>query len=311
MTLWILFSLLYYGNKSKMWVTRRMRNFEKLNAGFILMAAVFCAIMALLRFIAGQLVFNIGFSYGEDSKCKMAQSASTVLLCLAYFSVYIYLWVRQLVFYTNRMLSIDFSKALRFFSYLSIILIFLGGLGVTVLYIDKRKYMSTLNGCVFIPLDSTSTAILVIVCLMVMLSGHIILVGLLIYPLHKHSKQTGCLTLCGIINCPSQKNDQQNASQNTQNLFVTHCSGTNKKINMILHRTVCYSILIVVSNLVLVPLGAYELIGTNIFKMLYDVVTFANLAFVVSSIGGWKKIVCLTLPAYSYTVNSPQPEAPV
>ena len=43
--------------------------------------------------------------------------------------------------------------------------------------------------------------------------GQISLVGLLIYPLHKHSKQKGCLALYGIINWASQNNNQQNAHQ--------------------------------------------------------------------------------------------------
>ena len=311
MTTWILFSLIYYGNKSKMWVTRRVKNFEKLNAGYILMAAVLCAVTALLRFIANQFVFNIAFSYGEDGECKMAQDASTALFCLAYFSVFIYLWVRQLVFYTNHMLNTDFSKALRFFSYFSIILISVGGFGATCLNTITTKYMSTLKGCVYVPFNSTSSVILVIISALVLLCGQIMLVGLLIYPLHKHSKQKGCLVLCGLINCPLEKDDQQNARRNTQNQFTTPRSGTNQKINMILRRTVCYSILIVVINLVLFPAAIYGLIGTNIYKMLYDTVTFANLGFVLSSIGGWKKIVCLKPPSYSVTVNAAQQAASV
>ena len=241
----------------------------------------------------------------------MAQIALTVLFCLAYFSVYIFLWVRQLVFYTNRRLNIDFSKALRFFSYLSIFLIFFGELGVILLSTTTAKLMLTPKGCVQIPLDSTSITITVIVCTVVFFSGLIMLVGLLIYPLHKHSKQTGCLALCGLINCPLQKDDQQNALQISQNQFITHRSRTNKKINKILRRNVCYSVIIMVSTLVLLLATLYVHMETSISKMLYDVVTFANLEFVVSSIGGWKKIVCLTPPMYSVTVNAAQQKARV
>ena len=136
-----------------MWVLRRVRNFEKLNAGFILIAAVLCAVMALLRFIASQFIFNIGFSKTENNQCKMVADASVTLFCLATLAALIYLWVRQIVFYTNHMLNTDFSKALRFFSYLSIILIFLGGLGVILVNTIPTKYMSTLKGCVYVPLD--------------------------------------------------------------------------------------------------------------------------------------------------------------
>ena len=308
-TIWILFTLIYYGNKSKMWVTTKKKNFEKLNAGFILMTAVLCAVMALFRFISSQFVFNIGFSVAQNNQCKIVFDISVVSFCLANFAVFVYLWVRQLVFYTNCMLNTDFSKALRFFSYLSIILISLGGLGVILGNTIPTKYMSSLNGCVVIPIDSTSTTILALMSSLVFLSGQIILVGLLIYPLHKHSKQEKCLTLCGLINWASQNDDQQKAHQMTPNQSIAHCSGTNKKINMVLRRTVWYSIIIVVGTLVLYYATIYGLIETNIFIMLYDVVAFANLAFVVSSIGGWKKIVCLTLPTYLVTVNAAQQES--
>ena len=289
-------------------MARNKNNFELLNAGYILMAAVLCAATALLCFISSQFVFNIGFSVTEN-QCKMLFDASAILICVAYFAVFVYLWVRQLVFYTNNLLNIDFSKVLRFFSYLSIILIFLGGLSVMIFSIIPTKYMSTLKGCVLIPLDTTSSAISVIMSLLVLLSGQIMLVGLLIYPLHKHSKQKGCLTLCGLINCPLKTDDQQNARQITQNQSIAHRSGTNKKINMVLRRTVCYSIIIPVGTLVIHSATISGRVGTNIYTMLYDVATFANLIFVVSSIAGWKKIVCLTPPTYLVTVNAAQQEA--
>ena len=229
MTLWILFSLIYYGNKSKKWVTKTKKNFEKLNTGFILMAAVLCAVTALFRLVSSQFVFNIGFSVTENKQCKIVFDASSISFCLACLAVFIYLWVRQLVFYTNRMLNIDFSKGLRFFSYLSIILISLHGLGSILANTIPIKVMSTLKGCVLIPLDSTASSIAVMVGSLGMLFGQSILVGLLIYPLHKHSKRKGCLALCGIINWASQKNDQQNAHQITPSQSIRNRSGTNKK----------------------------------------------------------------------------------
>ena len=295
MTVWILFSLIYYGNKSKMWVTRKKKNFEKLNAGYILMAAVLCAATALLRFIASQLVFNIGFSHGEDIKCKIVFDALIISFCFAIFSVHIYFWMRQIVFYTNRMLNIDFSKGLRFFSYVSIILILLGELGVILVSTIPTKYMSTLEGCVYFPINLTFSAIIVIVNSLVLLLGQIILVGLLIYPLRKQWKQKGYLKICGIANCFSQRGDQQNSRRKTPN----HRSVRNKKITLILSRTVYFSIVIVISHLVLLVVSTYGFTGRNISTMLYDVETFANLAFVVTSIGDWQKIIRLESSTYS------------
>ena len=205
MTLGILFSFIYYRNKSKMWMTKKKKkNFEKLNGKFILMAAVLYAVMALFHFISSQFVFNIGFSVTENKQCKIVFDASSVSICLACLAVFIYLWVIQLVFYTNRMLNTDFSKGLRFLSYLNIFLISLSGLGSILVSTILTKYMSTLKGCVPIPRDSITSEIIVMVCSLGMLFGQIILIGLLIYPLHKHNKQKRCLTLCGVINWASE-----------------------------------------------------------------------------------------------------------
>ena len=119
------------------------------------------------------------------------------------------------------------------------------------------------------------------------------LVGLLIYPLRKHNKEKGRLTLRKLTNRPSEKDVKQNARRKTQNQPITHRSGTNQKINMILRRTVCFSITVVVGNMVSLVVSTYGFTERRIYIMLYVVVTFANLAFVVSSMGGWRRIVCL------------------
>ena len=62
-----------------------------------------------------------------------------------------------------------------------------------------------------------------------MMLGQIILVGLLIFSAHKHSKQKECLALYGIINWASQNNNQQNAHQINPSLSIRNCSSTNKK----------------------------------------------------------------------------------
>lgn len=304
LTIWILYSLVHYGNKSKKWVLKKERNFEKLNAGLVLMAAVLCAVMALLRFMVSQLAFNIGFSYGEDEQCEIVSDASIVIFCLALFAVYIYLWVRQSVFYTNHMLNTEFSKCLRFFSYLSILLIFLGGLGAIFVNTIPTNYHSSPMGCVYEALDSTLTTVLVLVSALVFLIGQIILVGLLIHPLRKHSKQKGCLTLCGLERRRSSNTAEPlNGKKGGKDESQHHRSkGSRSKINRILRRTVFFSVIIVVSNVAFLVVSTYAFNdhdNRRIPTMLYDISTFASLVFVVSSIGGWTSIMKLTPPVYS------------
>lgn len=309
LTIWIFFSLIHYGNKSKKWATRANKNFEKLNAGFVLMAAVFCAVTALFRFIVSQVALNLTHSYNENSKCKMISNVLVVAYCLATFSVYVYLWVRQSVFYTNRMLSTNFSKSLRFFSYLSIVLIFLGGLGAIFFNTLPSNYHSTPVGCAYIPEDSTLTATMVIVSTMVTVLGQIILVGLVVYPLLKHSNERGCLAMCGLSNC--YKRNQQSEFSQKKNKIHHHHAQSNKKIHKILRKTVIFSIIIVISDIIFLVVTTYALTGQNnrrISTMLYDIATFANLLFVVSSIGHWKNILRMSPPVHStsFSLNTPQ-----
>ena len=308
MTLWIITSLIYYGNKSKKWVTTKERNSEKLNAGYILMAAVLCAVTALLRFTASQFVFNIGFSYGEDEKCKIAENAAITTFCLATFCVYIYLWIRQIVFYTNRMLYTEFSKGVRFFSCLSIILIFLGGLGAMFINTIPTKYQSTSMGCVYVSLDSFLTIVSVIVSSLVLLAGQITLVSLLFYPLHRLGNKNGCLKQ---ISHSYSKKKQSSVHMKNCNKIQTHHAQSVRKIRKILRKTVIFSVIIVSSDIASYLVSAYAFSrhdNRRIPTMLYDIGAFANLVFVFTSIENWKRIARFAPPVYSasFSLNTPR-----
>ena len=117
----------------------------------------------------------------------MVADVSVTYFSLATFAVFIYLSVKQTVFCTNRVVNIDFSKALCFFSYMCVILICLRELSLVLVNKIPTRYISTLKGCVYVPLNSTSSAIFVIICSVVLFSGQVMFVDLLIYLLRKHN----------------------------------------------------------------------------------------------------------------------------
>ena len=297
LTLWILFSLIRYGNKSKKWISSRERNFEKLNAGLVLMAAVTCAVTALFRLINSQVVINIGYAYNENRQCEIVSDVSVAMFALSTLSVYIYLWIRQSVFYRNEMLKTDFSKGLKFFSYLSIFLILFGGVGLLIINTMHTNYFSTPTGCIYKSTGSNLDLTIVIVGSLVSLLGQGTLVGLYVYPLLLHNKQNNSNKglVCGCFGKIRNEVDQESQVSHQEARQIRRA----KKINSIMYRTVVFSVIIVVTNISFLFLTTYVFTGNvnrRLPTMIYDLATFLNLAFVVSSFVGWKTMTFPPIP---------------
>ena len=314
LTSWILISLIFFGVKTKKWKQGRKNNFEKLSGGSVLTAAVICAVVTMCRLITSQFVNNVGYAEGQDEACEMAIDTGIIMYCMTLFSVYIFLWLRQSVFYTNSMLNTEFSKILRFFSWLSIGLIFLGGLSAVLINTVPVNYPSSIEGCIYEAVDSTFDAILVAVCVLVLLTGQITLVGLFVYPLQKRSNQE-CFS-CAVEESEnphkkSEKSVPEAASAVEQLNEQCEKSRQNRhksKINRILRRSVVFAAIAIVTDVCFIIITTYALDTTHrrIPTTLYDVSACLNLIFVVSSFICWKKILTSplqTLSTYPSTTN--------
>ena len=311
MTVWIFISLIFFGLKTKKWKKAMQNNFEKLSGGSVLSAAVVCAIVTLMRLIASQFIYNVGFSVSNNEVCEAVIDTGIVMYCTTVFSVYVFLWLRQSIFYTHSMLNTEYSKLLRFFSGLSIVFIFVGGLAALLINVIPINYPASAEGCSYQAVDSTFDAILVAVCGLVLLTGQITLVALFIYPLRKRSDQEcfSCTDNCDVTRRVSYVKSQTDLPGVTDHLdeHNNEKSRQNKhksKINCIMRRSVVFAAIAIVTDLCFLVATTYALPHANhrrIPTILYDISAFLNLIFVVSSFICWKKI--LTSPIATLTTT--------
>ena len=313
-TVWIFVSLIFFGLKTKKWKKVMHNNFEKLSGGSVLTAAVVCAVVTLIRLIISQFVINVGYSDAKDKLCEAMTDTGIVMYCTTVFSVYVFLWLRQSIFYTNSMLNTEYSKMLRFFSGLSILFIFLGGFTVVLINTIPVNYPSSIEGCSYKAVDSTFDAILVAVCVIVLLTGQVTLVALFVYPLRKRG-DSECFSCANVECCDAPtKSDYQSKSQSDiptatdqleENSNEKARQNKHKmKINCIMRRSVIFAIIAIVTDVSFLGVSTYALPHLNhrrIPTIMYDVSAFLNLIFVVSSFICWKKI--LTSPISTLTTS--------
>ena len=100
--------------KQKKWSKTHASNEEKLSAGLVYTSIVICAVACLLRCIATLFYFNIGYSYNEDRLCDILSDFTSTLYTFVLFSSVLFSYSRQRLFYSNRMLNVNHSKAVRF-----------------------------------------------------------------------------------------------------------------------------------------------------------------------------------------------------
>ena len=296
LTGWILWSLVYYGVKTKKWKTGHHTNSAKLSGGGVLTNAVLCAITTLLRLITSQFVYNIGYTINGhelDEVCEKVLDLSTAMYCISIFFVYLYLWKRQNVFYTNSMLQINFNLMLRIFSWLSIVFVVLGALAAILVGTIPKNYHSSVSGCTYNVTNESNLNAIIGASVTALLFGQVILVGLFIHPLIKHKKQSkkhrSTKAKCVDI-ASSNPGEQPSQSSNK----------SNSKINKILSRTLVFSITSFVTDICFLIVTTFALDGyanRRISAILYDFSAFLNLSFIVCSFLCWRKI--LTYPMFN------------
>ena len=173
--IWILASLVHYGIKTKQWkpgVSRR--DTDKLNAGKIYSSVIVCAVLCDIYLSITLFYTNVGFELNKDRQCEYLGDTSSVFYALCLLSVQTFLWLRQRAFYTNRMLNVNYSKSVKVVSFLSIVVIFVIGFAIMIIYIYPDNYKSSLNGCTYVSdygVEYTVTIIIVIVICQTSLLG--------------------------------------------------------------------------------------------------------------------------------------------
>ena len=317
LALWILLSLVHYGIKTGKWNSHHQRSSEKLNIGEIYTSVVITAAICICFLCVNTVYINVGFNAKEEELCNTFSDVTAVVYFLELFSVCMFLWLRQRVFYKNFMLNADYNKTIRFLSSSSIIFILLFGVAALVLNVLPNDMTWSQNGCLYNPSDEYKVWYWV-TAVMAVGFGQCTLVSLFAYGLKKTSRERWISKqLCCYgseqkrpsVDLPSSQVDSskshsfstsQSFGSKSESRKISTSSSTHQIENQsvvvqrILWKTLIFAVLTILSVFIFQVVSHY-LVPSNSHRRLSAIVanldaTF-NVLFVIFSFVKWKEIL--------------------
>ena len=169
--------------------------------------------MSIGRLTSDQVVAFLGWK--TDVACSISVASSAVFYSLSLYPVYIFLWLRQSIFYSSPVLSHILNPVITVASSLTLLFMILGGAAITVFYvapdINGWDYVASAIGCRDISDQSGFELVpTIFVCFTVMFQGS--LLGLFVYPLFSKKTQRYRKAL-KVEKCPKHEAPNSNASE--------------------------------------------------------------------------------------------------
>ena len=147
--LWIIISLIHFGIKTRKWRRLQSGNPDLLSSGKIYLSVVFRFVSALVYHIVVAVYRDVGFKQGKDEFCDTLSDMNKIMYAMCFFSVVLFLWLRQRMLYTAFLQTVHFSKALKVFSFMIIFIAIFGSISGVVLSILPNDYVASPIGCIY------------------------------------------------------------------------------------------------------------------------------------------------------------------
>ena len=307
LSLWILFSLVHFGVKTGQWSGRQKRNADKLNAGWIYSSVVVCAIIAITRFITSQVAHNVGFGEDKNERCEKIGDALYMEYACVLFCNFVFLWLRQRTFFTNKMLNFGYNKILKVLSGSSIFVLFGAGLAVAIIDAIPIRHSSSPIGCRNNSASGSLNSWFWALRAITPAIAQLLMLVLLVYPIAKNidGLQQSCFCLSRQTdNSPNHTSSpslsslsKSEAGSDLRNKQITlkpisglqftkRSSDTVKKIMI---RTVVFGFIAVLTDISLIVVLATSILNPRnprlrrVMVTFYDMKAFLNLMFVIMS----------------------------
>ena len=312
--IWIFISLIHYAVKYKKWRQNSRNQSEQLNAGLIYVCVIFCAGYCLFYDVAVLVYSAARFTTISVEICNYLSDALHFLYASVILSINLFLWLRQRVFYSNKALKVKFKKQIAVFSFLSIFIIFSGGLVGLLLVTIPYDVTSSVYGCIDEPSRNSyrNTAFYVIIISVVF--GQSSLCFLFIYALKKSTTTSLYqFALSFAVCCKNPDEDEvlpneaeqaskRRSTRNEQkNLPGTDTVNRRKRqrktmlmVKLTIRKTILFAVLSVLSDLIVifVVYRIPELLRprqTGAFVGLFG--CSLDLLFVILSFLSWKEMM--------------------
>lgn len=310
---WVMISLVHFGIKNRKWTRLPQNNYEKLSSGWIYSSVTLCSVLCIFRYLFSLVVMNdLGLNEKNSSLCKTLSILNSCSYSLIHFSTWLFLWLRQYTFYTNRMLMLKYSKSVRSFSFISILLIVMCGLGFTVFTAFIYGYRAKLVGCLhgvkadLVPGYWTFVGSSIILV-------HSVLFGLFVHALLKSrniGKKEKSLTkqvstvlsdeerssseVIGSSVCSNSSNAMTKTSNgkfSSRKSFKTKSDRTRKTVRMVLRKTFWFAFLSVLFENTLPIVWCLIKVNERIVITSYNISAFLNVLLIIFSFVYYKSML--------------------
>ena len=158
LTLWITISLIHYGIKTGKWRPLKKHNqVDKLNIGHIYTSIVVCGLVVEFYNVVALVYINTGFTTGNhqtkvlNDYCDSLSDLAYSTYAITIFITAIFLWLRQRIFFQNRLLNVNYNKCVKVLSFFSLFFILSTAIGTLVFQVIPNDHIATMDGCVYEP----------------------------------------------------------------------------------------------------------------------------------------------------------------
>ena len=295
--LWIIISLIHFGIKTKKWRRLQSGNPDLLSSGKIYLSVVFCFVLALVYHIVVAVYRNYGYQQGEDEFCNTMKDISLIMYTMCSFSVGLFLWLRQRILYTAFLQTVHFSKALKVFSFMIILIAIVGSISGLVLSILPYDYIASPIGCIRSRNSRFRLPALVIFVFIIVFS-QLALLSVFIHALLASYRSAATprsryLFCCTLKSSVEEGHVTKNPRDRTQAI-----------VENVIRKTIIFAALSLLSDL-LVAFGSVFLIqpgGRRDTILLLSALSVSmNSSFVIFSFIPWRNMIAS--PCRSYTHN--------
>lgn len=321
-SVYLLIAFIYYGIKSGKWTNPQpLKSYEKLNAGSVFTCAVGIIALSLLRYIFSLAVMNIGYSVHEIEACQSLAGFAYIVYLFFLYSYYVFLWLRQRIFFQNKILNVSYNIHIKRFSFLSIVLVTGIWMALLIYYVMSLSYYTT-EFCDDIPEESKEILWQFVIAAESV--TYLVLISLYSYALLK-IKTSSSVTASGAPkqevsndskpkpNCPSKENQKTAASipsakpsneVKSETTQIQAKKATTTKLKSIVSKACIFAVFSLICNALLNAFGVFvvkENEDRNWSQMAFDTNVFLTLIFLVFSFDTYKQI--LYEPCYKTALN--------
>ena len=301
--LWILISLIHHGIQTGKWRKIMTNREEKLNGGLVYSSVVMTASFCALRLMLTLIHLNVGYNEGEDAICDLFAILVSVAYSCTIFSAMAFLWLRQRVFYTHRLLRVSYSRFTKTLSVSSIFLTFGSALfGFSVSRLHSKNFSSRF-GCMATLPPPRDIALYLMLILLLATLGQAALLGLFFYALKKLKPSK---TKTNVNACQSSSPNQsiENQMGNSNNV-QTHenssfaCAVVQTETNQIqskapvhlaLRRTLILAVFTFLSD-AFFPWTFFAWSSVRGGTVIFNINVFLNTIFVIFSFTNFKQML--------------------